>query len=101
VGIHKVIVRVKAREPILKANIMTTANGQIRMSGSDPCEKEAEVSTNREGVLSFSFSIQTQAPQTSWTLTFLEEGASRPKYQHTAVTSAASIGSDQGNVRFD
>jgi hypothetical protein len=101
VGMHKVIVRVRAREPIRKANIMTTADGPIRMSGTDPLEKEAEVTTNNDGMLSFSFAIQTEVPQASWTLTFLEKGASRPKYQHTDVTSGASIGCDQGNVRFE
>lgn len=100
-AMHKVIVRVKAREPILKANITTTADGAVRLAGSDPLEKEAEVTTNASGMLSFAFAIQTKTPATSWTLTFLEKGASRPKYQHTAVTSGAAIGSDQGNVRFE
>ena len=100
-AMHKVAVRVKAREPILKANITTTADGAVRLSGSDPNEKEVEVTTNNEGVLSFAFAIQTEHPDTSWTLTFTERGASRPKYQHTSVTSGAAIGSDQGNVRFE
>jgi hypothetical protein len=101
VAMHKVIVRVKSREPILKANITTTADGSIRMFGKDPLEMETEVTTNADGMLSFAFAIQTELPEASWTLTFLERGASRPKYQHTSVTSGAAIGSDQGNVRFE
>lgn len=98
---HKVVVRVKALGPILRANITTTADGAVRLTGPEVSEKEVEVSTNNVGMLSFAFGIQTQHSETTWTLTMFEKGAGRPRYQHTAVTSGAAIGSDQGNVRFE
>ena len=100
-AVRKVIVRVKAQDVILRANITTTADGTIRLSGNEPNEKEAEVTTNSAGILAFAFGIQTQSPDSTWTLTLTECGAVRPRYQHTAVTSAAAIGSDQGNVYFE
>lgn len=98
---HKVNVRVKAQTPILRANITTAADGPMILTGSDPTEKECEVHTNNNGMLSFAFGIQTDSPDSTWTLTLSEEGATRPRYQHTAVTSSAAIGSDMGNVRFE
>ena len=98
---HKVIVRVKAQSAILRANITTAANGPVILSGEESTERVGEVNTNNVGMLSFAFGIQTKDPEASWTLTLSEEEASRPRYQHTAVTSSAAIGSDQGNVRFE
>lgn len=100
-SMHRVIVRVKAQDTILRANITTTPTGAVHLTGDGPNEREVEITTNSLGLLSFAFGIQTQAPDTTWTLTLIEKGASRPRYQHTGVTSAAAIGSDQGNVRFE
>jgi hypothetical protein len=98
---HRALVRVRAQGGIQDAQIVTARKGPRHLAGAEDDVKEIEVTSDRNGVLSFSLSIRTKAPETTWTVMVIEEGASRPKHQHTDVTSTNGIGTYQGNVRFE